>query len=157
MLSEKTKALVGVIVAGWLVVLMGLIAFNATRAEAAITGDLESSIEQVEEMDLHGTSLAPLDIWGENISAVMPVCPGVTEDNIAQLGVDPALFAFENGAIPEHSNYMLVLPTQGQPIAEKYFRKDIDLCGQLQSAQPINPAALVTFIKDSNDTWLMVG
>src|SRR5699024_9117471 len=122
-LSEKTKALVGAIVAGRLVVFMALIAFYDARADIADTGDVESSIQLVEEMDLHGTSLAPLDIWSENISAVMPVCPGVTEDNIAQLGVDPALFAFENGAIPEHSNYMLVLPTQGQPIAEKYFRK----------------------------------
>ena len=47
-MTEKTKALIGVIVAGWLVVLMGLVAFNATRAEAAITGDLESSIEKVD-------------------------------------------------------------------------------------------------------------
>ena len=156
-MTEKTKALIGVIVAGWLVVLMGLVAFNATRAEAAITGDLESSIEKVDEIGLHGTSLAPLDIWGENISAVMPICPGVTEENIAQLGVDPAMLTFENGQIPEHSNYMLVLPTEGAPIAEKYFRQNIDLCGQLQSVQPSNPAALVTFIKDPNDTWLMVG
>lgn len=156
-MSEKIKALIGVIVAGWLVVMMGLVAFNATRAEAAITGDLESSIEKIEDIDLQGTSLAPIDIWGENISAVMPICPGVTEANIEQLGVDPALFTYENGAIPEHTNYMLVLPTQGEPIAEKHFRKNIDLCGQLQQVQPINPAALMTFIKDPNDTWFMVG
>lgn len=157
MISQKSKALIGVIVAGWLVVLMGLIVFNATRAEAAVTGDLESSMEKVDDMELHGTSLAPLDVWGENINAVMPICPGVTEENIAQLGVDPALFTYENGAIPEHTNYMLVLPMEGQPIAEKHFRENIDLCGQLQSAQPINPAALMTFIKDPNNTWIMVG
>src|SRR5690625_5175742 len=157
MMTEKTKALIGVIVAGWLVVLMGLVAFNATRAEAAITGDLESSIEKVDEIGLHGTSLAPLDIWGENISAVMPICPGVTEENIAQLGVDPAMLTFENGQIPEHSNYMLLLPTEGSPIAEQDFRQYFVLFGLMQYVQSINPASLVIFIKGLYDSWFMVG
>ncbi|MFH0411145.1 hypothetical protein ACG98H_03390 [Corynebacterium sp. L4756] len=156
MISSKTKAIIGIIVAGWLVVLMGLIAMNATRAEATVTGDLESSLEKMDEMELQGTSLAPMDIWGENTAAVMPICPGITEDEIAQMGVDTKQFTFENGAIPASTNYMLVLPMQGTPVVEKHFVENIDLCSQLSQMQPINPAALMVFLKDPAGAWLLV-
>ncbi|MDY3128179.1 MAG: hypothetical protein SOW59_08690 [Corynebacterium sp.] len=159
MLSSKTKALIGIVIAGWLVVLLGLIAWSVSRPIPIVQGSVATTLSKMDSINMRTAGVMPLDVYGENIVGVIPVCQGVTPQDLEQgLDVNPAQFSFDNGVIPEAVNYMLLMDKNGETHVEKVMRADIDLCPNPQQIRAYQAGEMMFFVKEPNTkNWILVG
>lgn len=154
-MSKSLKALAGAIVVLFLLAILGLVALSsqAPAESRAVAGGFERAVSAADEADLTITAVSPMDVYGEDFIAAMPVCPGATpEDVTGLLGLNGAPEGMEE-EVPEGTNYLVLIRMDGTAAADAIPQESIDLCagGQLP---PFNAAQMLPLIKDpSTDAW----
>lgn len=153
-LSKGAAALVAVITVGFLIAILALVGWAAARADEPV-GRVGRILEKTKNSGLHGTALAPADVYGEEWTAAAFVCPGVTSDELQEVfGLNPDELDLVDNKVPEDTNYLIALDEDLNSFPEKLDRSEVDLCAQpVQSV--INGFALLPFMQNHDGTWVL--
>lgn len=158
-MTKQLKALAGVIIVGFLLIVVGMAAMSAYQRPAGGTafpsGGLERAVIAAEDANLTATAAAPMDIYGFDFQAAVPVCPRATPQSVQEtLGLPVAPEGLPN-TVEQDTNYLLLVRQDGSSVADEISRDTIDMCAG-QQVQPFNAGTLIPLMKDEQDTWIMV-
>lgn len=121
-----------VVIGGFAVFLAALIVLPMVRTADAETKEPSTVAQSLNTFPKHldFAMFIPQDVYGPEWSAAAAVCPGATEEQLKQAGVETGNLNidFADGAVPEDVNYMLLGSQNGEFKAEKLPRAKVDLC-----------------------------
>lgn len=153
-MSKTMTAVVAIVAAGWLVIMMAMVAMAATRDADKVQGSLSSTLEEISAAGLTGTAISPFDVYGEDWVAVGFVCPGFTDEMIEkEMNLDPSLFGTE-GEVPEDENYIVVRDQGGAAHVEKFSRDELDLCASPMPGY-FDSRMMIPMVKTEQGNWVL--
>lgn len=158
-MSKNLKALAGVIIVGFLVIVLGMAALAAADRPAGgvsfPSGGLTRATEAAESAKLNATAVAPADVYGFEFQAAMPVCPRSTPEDVQKaLGLPTAPEGLPS-VVEQDTNYLLLIRQDGSSVADEISRDLIDLCGG-PGIQPLPTNSLLPLVKDEQGKWNLV-
>lgn len=155
-MSKSLKALAGVIIVLFLLAVAGLI-FLSTRAPEQASfpsGGVERATAAADEAGLNLTAVSPMDAYGDEFVAAVPVCPGTTP----QLVMDTFGLPETPEGLPDNvdleSNYLLLIREDGTSAADEMSRSAVDFCGSGQ-LPPFNAAQMLPLMKSEEGGWVL--
>ena len=121
-----------VVIGGFAVFLAALIVLPMVRtadAESKEPSTVAQSLSTYPK-NLDFAMFIPQDVYGPEWSAAAAVCPGITEEQLKERGVETGNLNidFVDGAVPDDVNYMLLVSQYNEFKAEKLSRAKVDLC-----------------------------
>ena len=124
-----------VVIGAFAVFLAALIALPMVRtpeAESQEPSTVAKSLNTYPK-DLDYAMFIPQDVYGEEWNAIAAVCPGTTEEQLKNGGVetDGLNIDFVDGAVPDDVNYLLRVSVNNEFKAEKLPRAKVDMCDGL--------------------------
>lgn len=131
-----------------------LIVASMNRAASPIEGTMASTLEEMPNLDM--VAVAPADVYGDNYKGALFVCPGMTEEMLAELHAPEGSFDFVDGKIPEGINYIVPVDAAGNMYVERADRKDIDVCSTQQIQGGVDAFSMVPFARNGAG-WVLVG
>lgn len=121
-----------VVIGGFAVFLAALIVLPMVRTAGAETKEPSTVAQSLNTFPKHldFAMFIPQDVYGQEWGAAAAVCPGATEEQLKQAGVETGNLNidFADGAVPEDVNYILLGSQNGEFKAEKLSRAKVDLC-----------------------------
>ena len=121
-----------VVIGGFAVFLAALIVLPMVRTADAETKEPSTVAQSLNTFPKHldFAMFIPQDVYGQEWGAAAAVCPGATEEQLKQAGVETGNLNidFADGAVPEDVNYILLGSQNGEFKAEKLSRAKVDLC-----------------------------
>ncbi|GAB3942328.1 hypothetical protein [Corynebacterium tapiri] len=155
-MTKSLKILAGIIIAGFLVAILGLVAL-AQRApvQAALpTGGIERAVAAADDAHLHLTAVSPMDAYGEEFVAAAAVCPRATPESVVeQLGLPSAPEGLPD-KVDQDSNYILLIREDGTSAADHISRDRVDLCSGPQ-VPPFNAVQMLPLAKTEDGGWVL--
>lgn len=153
-MSKSLKTVAGVIIALFLIAVLGLagLASTAPAESRDISGGLERAVSAADEANLNITAVSPMDAYGEDFVAAFPVCPGTTAEEVTtSFGIPETPEGMED-EVPEGTNYLVLVRMDGTAAADAIPQERIDLClgGQLP---PFNAAQMLPLAKTQSGAW----
>lgn len=143
---------------GAMVLAMAGLIINAESPERsfAAAGSLERTVTALDEQGLNVAALSAADVYGLEWIAGAFVCPGETEESIAQqYQVDTAELNLDGEPVPEDTNYLMLLNAEESVAFDEIDRADIDFC-----AQPLpglfDTRGLMPMFKADDGQWMLL-
>lgn len=141
-----------------MVLVMAGMIINAESPDRSFAGagSLERTVTALDDQGLNVTALAPADVYGQGWVAGAFVCPGETEESVAQqYQVDSANLDLGEESVPEDTNYLMLINAEGLTAFDEIDRADIDFC-----AQPLtgifDARGLMPMFKGEDGQWMLL-
>ncbi len=151
-LNSTAKYVIAIIAIVWVILLAAMVALSSQRPGETVSGGLEKATAAFDEADLSTGMVRAGDVYGENFGAGLVVCPGITEDEVSQgLGVDASAMGLDGGAVPEGTNYILLVNQDGTTEADAISQDQVNLC--TVPTNPIYPDVLIPLTKTADGGW----
>lgn len=155
-MSKSLKTLAGVIIVLFVLAVAGLI-FMSTRApeQASLpTGGVERATAAADDAGLNLTAVSPMDAYGTEFVAAVPVCPGTTP----QLVMDTYGLPEAPEGLPDQveldSNYLVLVREDGTSAADQIDRSSVDFCAAGQ-VPPFNAVQMLPLMKTEQGGWVV--
>ncbi|AKK10435.1 hypothetical protein [Corynebacterium uterequi] len=162
-MTKSLKVLAALIIAGFTVLVLFLAGYrnwySQQPAAGFPTGGISAAVERADEANLTFLGVSHVDLYGPNYPLAVTVCPRMVPSDIAaQLQLPGAIKGIANPDEPvdmEH-NYLVLIDQQGNAVADKLNRAEVDLCGLAQQAV-IQPNQVMQFQKSEEGNWVLAG
>lgn len=155
-MSKSLKTLAGVIIVLFLLAVAGLI-FLAGRAPAQAhfaTGGIERATAAADEAGMRLTAVSPMDVYGEEFVAAVPVCPGTTPKLVMDTYGLPETPEGLPSQVDLESNYLVLVRNDGTSAADHIARASVDFCAAGQ-VPPFNAAQMLPLMKTPAGGWVI--
>lgn len=124
-----------VVIGAFAVFLAALIALPMVRTPEAESKEPSTVAQSLNTYPKHldYATFIPQDVYGEEWNPIVGVCPGATEEQLQNIGVetDGLNIDFVDGAVPDDVNYLLRVSVNNEFKAEKLPRAKVDMCDRL--------------------------
>ncbi|MDO5031257.1 hypothetical protein [Corynebacterium sp.] len=162
-MSKVAQFITTVVIGGFAVFLALLIALTQFRDKPLMESTVAATLEKYPD-NLQFAVLVPQDVYGDRWMQGLVVCPGTTEQDLKESGLDPMGVDFVDGKVPEGAGYYLAVDQFGSAAAEKMDPQSIDMCGVLAEyipegkpdVYPVQPGQPLQFQR-VGDAWQFVG
>ncbi|AKP08091.1 Hypothetical protein Cp262_0424 [Corynebacterium pseudotuberculosis] len=147
-MNKLARGLFAAIIVAFLVVIIAMIAMAHGRSGTTNKeGTLESTLHKIGSSNVHVTALSLSDLYGPEWVAGAMICPGATEQSIAQnYGIDTTDLHLNGGQVPEDVNYIVMASGDGDIRFEQLNRNEIDVCS-VGPQGGFETSSLIPFIK----------
>ncbi|ADK28208.1 hypothetical protein [Corynebacterium pseudotuberculosis] len=147
-MNKLARGLFAAIIVAFLVVIIAMIAMAHGRSGTTNKeGALESTLHKIGSSNVHVTALSLSDLYGPEWVAGAMICPGATEQSIAQnYGIDTTDLHLNGGQVPEDVNYIVMASGDGDIRFEQLNRNEIDVCS-VGPQGGFETSSLIPFIK----------
>ncbi|OFP63339.1 hypothetical protein HMPREF2978_11110 [Corynebacterium sp. HMSC074C01] len=126
-MSKIGQFITTVVIGGFAIVLGLLIALSMTRSPEEPSSTLGEALDTYPK-NLSFSALLVPDVYGQDWIAGLVVCPGATEQQLGEGGVDVAGIDFVDGKVAEDENYFVTVSVNQEYQVEKLNRSQVDLC-----------------------------
>ncbi|MDR7328579.1 hypothetical protein [Corynebacterium guangdongense] len=151
-LNSTAKYVIAVIAVVWVILLAVMVALSAQRPGETVSGGLEKATAAFDDANLSASMVRAGDVYGDDFGAGLIVCPGVTEAEVGQgLGVDASSMGLDGGAVPEGTNYVLLVSQDGSTQADAISQDSVNLCTVPTNA--IYPDMFIPLTKTADGGW----
>lgn len=152
-LNSTARYIIAIIAILWIILLAIMIAMSSQRPGETVSGGLEKATAAFDDADLTVSMVRAGDVYGEEFGVALIVCPGMTEDELSQgLGLDVSeSMGLDGGAVPEDTNYVLLINQDGTTEADAMARDRVDLCTMPTNA--IYPDMLIPLATTADGGW----
>lgn len=147
-MNKLARGLLAAIIVAFLVVIIVMIAMAHGRSGTTNKeGALESTLRKISSSGVHATALSLSDLYGPEWVAGAMICPGATEQSIAQnYGIDTTDLHLNGGKVPEDVNYLVMASGDGDIRFEQLNRNEVDVCS-VGPQGGFETSSLIPFIK----------
>lgn len=155
-MSKSLKTLAGVIIVLFVLAVAGLIALASRAPEQANfpSGGVERAARAADDAGLHLTAVSPMDAYGAEYVAAVPICPGTTPELVVDTFGLPEAPEGMPDQVDLDMNYLVLLREDGTSAADAIARSAVDFCsaGQLP---PFNAAQMLPLMKTDEGGWVL--